>query len=143
MIPCERKPEPALLPVAENVFMQGQTRVEILPAKPRTVRLISSMDTTLYVAADSANTDEKSLQEYTGDYWSDEADAKFSVRLKDGKLIAHQDPKTDIILTPLYKDGFSAPGTTIFIERNKKNQITNMKIYVGRARNVEFRKMVQ
>jgi hypothetical protein len=131
-----------LIPIAENVFMLGQTRVEILSTTPRKVLLISPADTTLYIASDSAQTDVNSLQEYIGEYWSDEADAKFSLRIKDGKLIAHQDPSTNILLTPLYKDGFSSPGTIIYIERSKMNQVTGMKIFVSRARNVEFRKIM-
>lgn len=83
----------------------------------------------------------KSLQEYLGEYWSDEAEARYTVKLKDSKLIAQRSATSSTILTPLYKDGFSAPGTNVFIERNKKGQIISMKLYVGRARNVEFKKM--
>ncbi len=130
-----------LVPISENVFMQGQTRVEIHTTAPRKVLLISPFDTTVYIAADSAQTDEKSLQEYIGEYWSEEAEAKFIVKMKDGKLIAYRTPSSTITLTPLYKDGFSSSGNNIFIERNKKGKITSMKIYVSRARNVEFKKL--
>ncbi|OSZ77557.1 hypothetical protein CAP36_14370 [Chitinophagaceae bacterium IBVUCB2] len=131
----------ALIPIAENIFMQGQTRVEIQSTTPRKILLISPADTIIYIAADSAQTNEKSLQDYVGEYWSDEAEAKYIVKLKDGKLFAQRSPTSATILTPLYKDGFSTPGTNIFIERNKKGQVTGMKLYVGRARNVEFRKL--
>lgn len=129
------------IPVAENVFMQGQTRVEMQPLSPRRMLLITETDSTLFLAADSAKTDEKSLQAYAGEYWSDEAEAKFIVKIKDGKLIAYRTPSSTITLTPVYKDGFTSPGTNIFMERNKKGTITGMKIYVGRARNVVFKKL--
>jgi CubicO group peptidase (beta-lactamase class C family) len=132
-----------LVPVAENIFLLGQNRVEIQTGAPQKILLISPSDTVHFIAADSAQTDEKSLQEYTGSYWSDEADVKYSVLLKDGKLVVHQDPKTDFTVTPLYKDGFNIGGTNIYFERNKKNRITSMKIFTGRARNVEFRKIMK
>ena len=130
-----------LIPVAENFFMLGQTRVEIQATAPRKILLIAGTDTTLYIATDSSKMDEKSLQEYVGEYWSEEAEAKFTVKLKEGKLIAYHIPTSTITLTPQYKDGFSSPGTNIFIERNKKGQVTGMKIYVSRARNVAFKKL--
>jgi len=128
----------ALVPVSENAFMMGPNRLEIKTGNSRQLILVLPADTLFYVGAGPSLTDEKSLQEYTGTYWSDEADVKLSVLLKDGKLVVHHDPKTDITLTPQYKDGFS---NGIFFERDKKNRIDRMKIFVARARNVGFRKM--
>lgn len=130
-----------LVPVGENVFLLGLSRIEIRPAQPKSFLFITPVDTTHFTAVDSAKLDEKTMNDYVGDYYSDEAEAKFSIRLKDGKLIAHREPKTDIVLSPTYKDGFNTPAGGIYFERDKKGRVTNMKISVGRARNVAFRKM--
>ena len=130
-----------LIPLADKKFMLGENRIEIQTEKPRRVLLISPFDTIYFDAVDSAKLDEKSLNEYVGEYESGEADAKFFVRVKDGKLIAHRDPNTDYTLTPMYKDGFTSPGTTVYFERDKKKRIVSMKIFVGRARNVEFNRI--
>jgi len=55
----------------------------------------------------------------------------------------HQDPKTDYLLAPLYKDAFSLPFGNAWFERDKKNRVTHLRIYTGRARNVEFRKITE
>jgi hypothetical protein len=51
-----------------------------------------------------------------------------------------QKPKTEFQLTPTYKDRFESPAGIVYFER-KENKIVNLKISVGRARNVEFKKI--
>ena len=132
-----------LTPVTENIFLigAGQTKIEVLPGKPGTLRFISPIDTVDFPKVDSANLDEKAMTDYVGEYYSEETQSTFTVLIKSGKLIVHRDPKADFILTPLYKDGFSSSAGTIYFERGKKNKIINLKVYVGRARNVEFKKI--
>ena len=78
--------------------------------------------------------------EFTGEYYSDEAEAKFYVQVKNGKLVMIQKPKAEFQLTPTYKDGFETPAGVVYFER-EKNKIVTLKISVGRARNVEFKKI--
>ncbi|MEI7583369.1 serine hydrolase domain-containing protein [Runella sp.] len=132
-----------LIPVAENTFMWRNNRVEIHPGKPSKLSLITPQDTTFFVAAEVPNLDEKAMNDYLGDYWSEEAEAKFSVRIKDGKLILYRAPKTEMTLTPTYKDGFNSPAGIIYFERDKKARVNTLKFSVGRARNVEFKKVTQ
>jgi hypothetical protein len=80
------------------------------------------------------------MNEYTGEYYSDEAEARFYVQVKSGKLVLIQKPKTEFQLNPTYKDAFETPPGTVYFEREKK-KIVNLKISVGRARNVEFKKV--
>ncbi|MFT3845804.1 MAG: serine hydrolase domain-containing protein [Lacibacter sp.] len=134
----------ALFPIAENIFVQGQARMEVTSGIPATFLLINGADSVLYVAADSAQTDEKHLQEYAGDYLSDEADAKLTIKVKDGKLMAQQEaPVTEMLLVPTYKDGFRMYGFNVYFERNKKNKITSLHVFSGRARNVVFVKQTK
>lgn len=57
------------------------------------------------------------------------------------KLILYQAPKTEYPLTPTYKDGFISPAGIIYFERAKKSRVSTLKFSVGRAQNVEFKKI--
>ena len=127
-----------LTPVAENTFITGNNRLQ-LNAKGF-LFINGSKDSIYFAAADSAKLDEKAMNEYTGEYYSEEAEAKFYVLVKYGKLIILQKPKNEFQLSPTYKDGFESPAGVVYFERNKNN-IVDLKISVGRARNVEFRKI--
>lgn len=129
-----------LKPIAENVFLStdGNNRVEVSPTG---FLLISTMKDSVYFSKiDSAKLDEKTMQEYVGEYYSEEVEATFHVLMKNGKLVLHQKPKSELPLMPTYKDGFESRAGTVYFER-KKNKIINFKISVERARNVEFRKI--
>jgi CubicO group peptidase (beta-lactamase class C family) len=127
-----------LTPIAENIFTTGNNRV-VLNSKGF-VFINAASDSIYFTAVDSARLDEKAMNEYTGEYYSDEAEAKFYVSVKNGKLIMLQKPKAEFQLSPTYKDGFETPAGIVYFER-EKNKIINFKISVGRARNVEFRKI--
>ena len=129
-----------LSPVAENIFTAGNGNVRIEKNSKGFLFIGSTKDSIYFTAVDSAKLDEKAMNEYTGEYYSDEAEAKFYVSAKNGKLIMLQKPKTEFQLTPTYKDGFESFAGIVYFER-EKNKIINLKISVGRARNVEFRKI--
>ena len=129
-----------LKPVAENVFLttDGNKRFE-LSAKGFLV-INNFKDSVYFSKIDSAKLNEKTMQEYVGEYYSEEVEAKFNVLMKNGKLVLIQKPKRELQLTPTYKDGFESLAGTIYFER-EKNKVINFKISVERARNVEFRKI--
>lgn len=132
-----------LVPLSDNTFQLGRNKIQVETGQLRRVLFITPFDTIYHVAVDSAKLDEKNMGDYTGEYYSEEAEARFSIRVKDGKLIAHRDPKTDFTLSPVYKDGFSSPAGDVYFERDKKNRVVTMRVYVGRARNVEFKKQMR
>ena len=80
------------------------------------------------------------MNEYVGEYYSEEAEARFFVTAKNGKLLIQQKPKTEFQLSPTYRDGFESPVGIVYFER-EKDKITKLKVSVGRARNVEFKKI--
>ncbi len=132
-----------LTPIAENTFSFRGSKVEMLPGKTKQLRLTNSGDTILWQAAEPAISDPGMLSKYTGDYYSEEAETTFSILLKDGKLVAHRNPKSDFILTATHKDAFLFPGGVLVFDRDKKNNIKGFNINVGRARNVSFTLNVQ
>jgi len=129
-----------LSPVSENIFTAGNGNVRIEMNSKGFLFIGSAKDSISFTAVDSAKLDEKAMNEYTGEYYSDEAEAKFYVSVKNGRLLMLQKPKTEFQLTPTYKDGFESPAGIVYFER-EKNKVINLKISVGRARNVEFRKI--
>lgn len=126
--------------MAENVFLttNGNNRVELSSKGFLVINTVK--DSIYFTKIDSAKLDEKTMQEYTGEYYSEEAEAKFHVLVKNGKLILLQKPKTEFQLTPTYKDGFESEAGIVYFKRDK-NKIVNLKISVERARHVEFRKI--
>jgi len=50
--------------------------------------------------------DPKDLPSYSGAYWSDEVETQYTIRVKDGKLIAEHVHHGEISLTPLARDQF-------------------------------------
>lgn len=128
-----------ITPVAENIFMTANNSMVEMNAK--SVLVINSLKDSVYFnKVDSAKLDEKTMNEYVGEYYSDEAEAKFYMQVKNGKLFLQQKPKPELQLTPTYKDGFESPAGTIYFERDK-NKVINFKVTVGRARHVEFKKI--
>ena len=61
--------------------------------------------------------------------------------MRKGKLILYQAPKTEYPLTPTYKDGFISLAGIIYFERDKRSRVSTLKFSVGRAQNVEFKKI--
>ena len=112
-----------MVPVAENTFQVGASKVVFEAGKPNRLHFISRIDTLTYVATDSAKIDADAIKEYLGDYYSEEAETKFSVVTKDGKLYFRRNAKSEYLMTPTYKDGFTAgPVSALYFERDKKEK---------------------
>jgi CubicO group peptidase (beta-lactamase class C family) len=132
-------PLPAL---GVNSLAVGRGRILFLSSSPRTIRFITaSGDTLLYNGVDSARLDEKAMTEYTGNYFSEEADTKITIKIKDGKLGIYRSNGSEAFISPIYKDGFYFPGGDLYFERDKNGKISHFFISISRARKVNFIKM--
>jgi CubicO group peptidase (beta-lactamase class C family) len=100
-------------------------------------------DSIRYSKVDSANHSPAAMNDYIGNYYSEETRSFMVVSVKNDTLKIHIKPGWDFPLIATYKDGFSVPdlGGNLYFERNNNNQCVRMKISNGRARNVEFRKV--
>lgn len=126
---------------SKDVVAVGRGQIKFLSAEPNKLLLITPAgDTTFYARADSAQVDEKALQEYAGEYHSEEAESTVRISIKNGnifvKLRGNEAP-----IIPVYKDGFTFPGGDIYFERDKKGKISKFFISVSRARKIEFAKV--
>jgi hypothetical protein len=132
-----------LQPVSDRVFAAGNNRVELFPdhRKNGFMFINGAKDSIYFTAVEPASTDGKVFNDYVGEYYSTEAEARFFVSVKDGKLFVQQKGKPEMQLQPTYKDGFEFPGGVGYYERDRNNKITTFKVSNGRARNVEFKKV--
>ena len=128
-----------LKPIAENVFRTSDNNMLELYSKG--VLIISAeKDSIRFTKVEAARLDEKNIQEYVGEYYSDEVEAKYQVQVRNGKLLLILKPRIEYELKPSYKDGFDIPEGVIYFER-AKNRVINFKMSVERAWNIEFRKI--
>ncbi|MEO5985079.1 MAG: serine hydrolase domain-containing protein, partial [Ferruginibacter sp.] len=134
-------PNNLLKPVNENMLQAGNNTLLFESGFAKQLKFITSgKDTFIFIRVDSALITPVKLQEYIGNYYSEEAEALYQVKVKNDKLIIHMDPASDRTLTPTYNDGFSSGGNLIYFERDKKNKVTTMRISSGRVRNLAFRR---
>jgi hypothetical protein len=128
-----------LEPIAENVFRtRDNNRVEL--SSTGLLIINPEKDSAYFKKVDTAKLDEKTIQEYTGEYYSGEVQVKYEVSVKDGKLLLILKPRLEYQLLPTYQDGFEIPDGVVYFER-EKDKIINFRISLERARNVEFRKI--
>ncbi len=134
----------ALIPFGDNRFYQPNG-LTLLFSKPGEMKMISPRgDTSVYTGVRSFYPDSKELTYFTGTYWSEEADVKVMVTLKEDRLQVFLSPETTIFLRPVYTDTFFDPESVVYkFLRGKKNEIIGFTITSGRVRNLLFIKMKQ
>ena len=129
----------ALLPLSDKQLSVGRSTVDFISSNPKQFKFTNAAGVvSWYDGADSARTDERSLQDYTGKYYSTETETTIEAILKNGGLIFYRRTGMETVLTPSYKDGFSFPGGEVYFERDKKKQPVQFFISVSRARKVQF-----
>lgn len=127
-----------LIPISDDRFASGNNTVVV--NQKGFLFINAAKDSIYFTAVEEGKPDEKAMSEYAGEYYSEEAEAKFHVLIKNGKISIQQKPKTELALSPTYKDGFESPAGIIYFER-ENGKISSFKVSVGRARNVEFKKV--
>jgi hypothetical protein len=120
-------------PLSETTFYVGTSRLEI--SATGALLITGNRDSILY--AKVADADKSLLTDYTGEYYSTEAEAFYSITLKEGTLLLQQKPDTEYKLEPTYKDGFESPFGPLYFMR-EKGKVTGFRISVSRARNIRF-----
>ena len=123
---------------AANVALQVEDLFFHAPKKKTTKRGPAGPDTA-YAPSDGK------MQTYIGNYYSDEAQAGFTVQLKDGHLYLYRSPQTLIPLVPVSpgkfntKDpGFGGEDGEVHFVAGQDGVVNQMLISVSRANNVIF-----
>lgn len=130
----------SLTPIGKDLFRAGNDRIEFLPGGFR--QTTADKDTIDYTAVEFANINKDGdAARYVGEYYSEEAEARFFIKAEGTTVMLVQKPGTKWILTPQYKDGFSSPYGPLYFVRDAQNKITGFKVSQDRARNVSFIKV--
>ena len=82
------------------------------------------------------------LLEYTGEWYSPEVEMSYVIAIQDGKLTVMFRPDVSFQLSPLYADGFSARGLIFRFDRDSAGNVAGLGIWVHRARNVRFLRLL-
>lgn len=129
-----------LTPIGKDLFSAGNDRIEFLPGGFR--HATADKDTLVYTAVEFANINKDSdAARYVGEYYSEEAEARFFIEAEGTTVKLVQKPETTMTLTPQYKDGFRSPYGSLYFVRDAQNKITGFNISQSRARNVSFIKV--
>ena len=81
------------------------------------------------------------LDEFVGDYYSDELGTTYSFVVEDSSLIVHHRKHEDFKLTPVREDFFSGSAwffAQVKVERDNENNVIGCRVSNGRVRNLEF-----
>ena len=82
------------------------------------------------------------LATLAGSWYSDEADATFTLVIENGKASLRQRPARDLALTPLYKDHFLVQGGyVVWCDRDPKGNVSRIHVGAPRMRDMLFEKV--
>jgi CubicO group peptidase (beta-lactamase class C family) len=138
--------ELALTPVSRSHFLAVDApfavSVEFIPeeGKPQKAKAtIEGDETTFIKAPDVSPLTAKQLQEYAGNYYSDELPATYKLVEKDGKLFLKYRNLPEDAFKLMAPDKFNLKMLNFHFIRNEKKEITGFKLNAGRVR-IEFAK---
>ena len=80
------------------------------------------------------------LEEYVGNYWSDDLGVEYVVRLEEGQLVFWNRKIGSRALNPTFQDGFSN-GQGVIFSRNPQGEIDGFTTSSGRVWKVRFRRL--
>ncbi|HEX6039282.1 serine hydrolase domain-containing protein [Longimicrobium sp.] len=131
-----------LIPVREGAFRlaSGAGEVEFVAGQPDVVRLLwADGDTAWYDRAAPADTSAATLAGYAGEYYSDEAEAAYTVAVMAGRLVLRRRPDTVLRLAPAYADAFTTPDEwMVRFERGPDGRVRALTLGVDRVRALRF-----
>lgn len=94
-----------------------------------------------FVFKRAENPDTAAHSQFTGEYLSEEAEARWTIGLDNKNLVVKVDrPGYDSPMKPLYKDAFETELGLVRFLRDGQNRVTGLEVTSGRARKVPFTK---
>jgi hypothetical protein len=98
----------------------------------------------LYEAVEVTEPTPEELEVYVGEYYSEELDTAYFLRLKKGNLyMQHRNPHKNFpkaALKPTFKDRFQVERWKLNFVRNESQDIVGFKVNAGRVQNILFEK---
>ncbi len=109
---------------------------------PKEIILKTPRGTGTYERMEDADLKTESLRQFTGLYFSAEADATYRITLAEKSLALHIMPGLVQVLTPLYRNGFRDEDFNLYeFKKDKKGKMIGLEVSTGRALNVPFKKI--
>lgn len=131
-----------LRPQGDGTFiMQSSIRLTFTFDKDGTPVSIEGRDVGEYkkfVRETEWNPTAAELAPLTGDWYSEEADAKFTFAVEGNKAFLKQRPTSSFSLQPLYKDYFRYQGYIIWVTRDAVGKVDKLHIGGSRMRDMPF-----
>jgi CubicO group peptidase (beta-lactamase class C family) len=81
------------------------------------------------------------LEDYAGEYRSDEAEVTYWIEVDGSRLRSRQRYDVMIDLTPVYEDAFSGFGATFIFERDAGGEVVGFSMSRGRVWDLDFRRV--
>ncbi|MEO5859784.1 MAG: hypothetical protein ABIR33_12635 [Pyrinomonadaceae bacterium] len=78
------------------------------------------------------------LSEFAGDWYSQEAQATFSLAVESDTAFLKQRPSMKMPLQPIYKDHFAAQGFVVWVTRDASGKIDKLHVGGSRMRDIYF-----
>jgi hypothetical protein len=134
-----------LLPVSDRRFEGGATVLEFeeevfADGRPAAVMSTTGADNVRIEPVPEFQPSQSQLQEYTGEYRSDEAEATYFVEIENGTFVMKDRWGQGRLLQPVYPDAFSSGGNTYIFRRDPSGQVTEMSLSQGRVWDLRFKR---
>ena len=78
------------------------------------------------------------LNDFAGDWYSEEAQSRVSIKVENDKAVLTLRPVIRFQLDPAYKDAFTGEGNVFWFIRDKSGKVTEMHVGTGRMRDMLF-----
>ncbi|HEX6047570.1 MAG TPA: serine hydrolase domain-containing protein [Pyrinomonadaceae bacterium] len=98
----------------------------------------SDGEVTKYVAEKEWTPTAADLASFKGDWFSEEAGARFTFAVEGDKAVFKQRPATSLPLQPLYKDHFNIQGYVLWFTRDKDGNVNGLHVGAPRMRDMPF-----
>jgi CubicO group peptidase (beta-lactamase class C family) len=130
-----------LRPVAGG-FMLGARRVKFLNEKdgaPTVIEIVAPDGSTTRLTVEKEWTPTPAeLASLAGDWYSEEAQAKFTFVTEGDKVFLRNLPTMNLELKPIYKDHFSTGGPIVWFTRDASGKVDKMHAGASRMRDMPF-----
>jgi hypothetical protein len=128
--------------VAQGEFLLGTRKAKFVAGKdgnPQALEIANDNGpTTRLVFEPDWKPSTSDLNDFAGDWYSEEAQSRISLSVDNGKLVLILRPVSRFQLAPVYKDGFSGQGYVFWFTRDSAGKIDKLHVGTGRMRDMPF-----
>ncbi|GAB5552103.1 MAG: hypothetical protein Sapg2KO_16940 [Saprospiraceae bacterium] len=137
--------ETVLLALSSSIFQMGADPNMVLKFKEGSLNAIQVLKNgkilESYQAYKSVDYNTVALQQFTGEFYSEELETEYKLQIEGEKLVVQHPKMWDVELSALTMDVFLANTwrfRSLVFERNAKEEVIGFRIFSDRAENVKF-----